>query len=164
MRLPNLMPDPVKIEHRIGIRAPAEVIWSIVSDIEGWSSWNPLYPKAAGVVRMGAQLDLEVVVPGQEPRQIQPVILDWVPNEQIHWRLKMAGGMVSTTRFIEIEALTETGCIFSNGELFGGFLGPRVARRMGRAVRQGFRAMGEAVKARAEAASGMANAELPPAL
>ncbi len=154
MRLPSLMPDPVKIEHRIGVRAPAEVIWSLVSDVPGWSAWNPLYPKAAGVVRIGAQLDLEVAIPGEAPRQIQPVILDWIPNEQIHWRLKMASGLVSTTRYIEIEALSETGCIFSNGELFGGFLGPGAARRMRKALRQGFRDMGEAVKARAEAAYG----------
>lgn len=151
-RLPNLLPDPVKIEHRIGVRAPAQIIWEIVSDIEGWNAWNPLYPKAAGVVRMGAQLDLELAIPGQERRQIHPVILDWVPNEQIHWRLKMMNGLVSNTRYLEIEALTETGCIFSNGEMFGGFLGPSVAKRMGRPIRQGFRAMGEAVKQRAEAA------------
>ncbi|HWF00325.1 MAG TPA: SRPBCC domain-containing protein [Caulobacteraceae bacterium] len=150
MRLPNFVPDAVKIEHRIGVRAPAEVIWTVISDIGRWSEWNPLYPKAAGVVRMGAQLDLELAVPGQQPRQIQPVILDWVPNEQIHWRLKMVSGLVSNTRYLEIEALTENGCIFSNGELFGGFLGPSVAKRMGRAIRQGFREMGEAVKARAE--------------
>ena len=162
MRLPSLVPDPVKVEHRIGIRAPAEVIWGIVSDIDRWSEWNPLYSKAAGVVRMGAQLDLELALDGQPRRAIQPVILDWVPNEQIHWRLKMAGGLVVTTRFIEIEALSATGCIFANGELFGGFGGPPLVRRMGRVIRQGFREMSEALKAKAEAAVGTADVPLPP--
>ena len=142
----------VKIEHRIGVRAPAESIWAVIADIDGWSAWNPLYPRAEGALRIGSQLTLGLALPGQAPRTIKPVILDWVPNDQIHWRLSMLGGLVRTTRYLEIEALSETGCIFSNGELFGGYLGPRVARRMGRSVREGFTAMGEAVKARAEAA------------
>jgi hypothetical protein len=142
----------VKLEHRIGVRAPAEVIWDAIRDIEGWRDWNPLYPRVEGQLRIGAQLEVEVALPRQKPRTIRPVIIDWVPNDQIHWRVSMLGGLVRTTRYIEIEALTETGCIFSNGELFSGTLGPTVARRMARDIRAGFAAMGEAVKARAEAA------------
>ncbi|MHB8528413.1 MAG: SRPBCC family protein [Caulobacteraceae bacterium] len=142
----------IKIEHRLGVQAPAEAIWAAVSDIAGWGAWNPLYPRAQGVLAMGERLTLDVALPGQQPRTIRPVVVDWVPNEQIHWSLTMASGLVRTTRYIEIEALTETGCIFSNGEIFGGLLGPLVARRMRGAVRAGFQAMGEAVKARAEEA------------
>ncbi len=140
----------VKIEHRIGVRAPAEAIWAVISDIAGWKDWNPLYPRAEGALRIGAQLDLDLALPGQPIRAIKPVILDWVPNDQIHWRLSMLGGLVRTIRYIEIEILTETGCIFSNGEVFSGYLGPTVAKRMRPAIRQGFVAMGEAVKAKAE--------------
>ena len=142
----------VKIEHRIGVRAPAETIWQVLADIEGWAHWNPLYPKAEGKLKIGGPLTLELALPERKPQTIRPVILDWIPNEQIHWRLKMMGGLVSTTRFLEIEKLTETGCIFANGEVFAGLLGPTAVRSMGRVVRRGFAAMGEAVKARAEAA------------
>jgi hypothetical protein len=141
----------VKLEHRLGIRAPAEAIWEVIADVERWSEWNPLYPKAAGVIRIGSPLELEVALPGQVTRAIRPVIKDWVPNEQLHWRLSMVGGLVKSTRYIEIERLVDNACIFSNGELFEGLLGPAVARRMRGAFRQGFAAMGEAVKARAEA-------------
>ena len=137
----------VKIEHRIGIQAPAEAIWSVISDIEGWSRWNPLYPKASGALSIGGQLTLELAVPGQARRTIRPVILDWVPNDQIHWRLSMLGGLVRTVRYIEIEILGESNCIFSNGEVFAGPLGPLIARRLGGAVKRGFTEMGEAVKA-----------------
>jgi hypothetical protein len=154
----------VKIEHRIGVRAPAEAIWAVISDIGGWKDWNPLYPRAEGALRIGSQLDLDLALPGQPIRAIKPVILDWVPNDQIHWRLSMLGGLVRTIRYIEIEILTETGCIFSNGEVFSGYLGPTVAKRMRPAIRQGFVAMGEAVKARAEAVfqAGELNTISPP--
>jgi hypothetical protein len=142
----------VKIEHRLGIPAPAEAIWAVIADIAGWPAWNPLYTKAEGVLRIGAPLVLEVALPSQKPRTIRPTISDWVPNEQILWKLSMLGGLVKSTRYFEIEQLAETGCIFSNGEMFDGFLGPTVARRMRPAIRAGFAAMGEAVKARSLAA------------
>ena len=140
----------VKIEHRIGVQAPADAIWLVLSDIEGWPRWNPLYPKSAGVLRIGGTLDLVVALPGQPSREIRPTIADWVPNDQIHWNLRAVGGLVKTTRYLEIEQLTETACIFTNGEVFDGYLGPRVAKRMRPALKSGFAAMGEALKARVE--------------
>ena len=127
----------VKIEHRIGIPRPAPAIWEVLSDISAWPAWNPLYTRANGVLRIGAQLDLEVAVPGQPQRTIRPVIADWVPNDQIHWNLRMFGGLVKTTRYLEIEQLTESGCIFTNGELFDGYLGPSIAKRMRSGVARG---------------------------
>lgn len=142
----------IKIEHRIGVRAPAETIWEVLADIGAWTGWNPLYPKADGRLKIGEALTLELALPDRKPQVIRPVILDWIPNEQIHWRLSMFGGLVRTVRFLEIEKLTETGCIFSNGEVFAGPLGSMAVRSQGRVIRRGFAAMGEAVKARAEAA------------
>src|ERR1700682_2500622 len=111
------MPLPIKIEHRIGVQAPAEVIWEIVSDLSHWGDWNPLYPRAEGQLRIESRLELVLALPGQKPQVIRPTIIDWVPNEQIHWGLKMMGGLIRSVRYIEIEALTATGCIFSNGEI-----------------------------------------------
>jgi len=141
---------PVRIEHRVGVQAPPEAIWAVISDIEGWAAWNPIYPRAQGVLRIGSPLTLELALGDLKPRTIRPVVLDWIPNEQIHWRLTALCGLVRTTRFLEIEKLTETGCIFANGELFDGPLGPATVRSLRGAIRAGFRAMGEAVKARAE--------------
>jgi hypothetical protein len=143
----------VKLEHRVGIQAPAETIWAIVSDIGTWPEWCALYPKAAGVIRMGAELALDVAVPGQPVRSIKPVVEDWVPNEQLIWRLSMLGGLVKTTRYFEIEELTPSACIFANGEMFEGFLGPRVAKRISRPLKTAFRDMGDAVKRLAEEAA-----------
>jgi hypothetical protein len=144
------MAMPVKIEHRLGIQAPPEAIWAVIVDIPGWSAWNPLYPRAEGVVRIGSQLTLEMKLPGVPP-VIRPTVVDWVPNEQILWRLSLAGGLATSIRYLEIEQLAETGCIFSNGELFQGFLGPTIGRRRRGTLRAAFTAMGEAVKARVEA-------------
>ncbi|MEI6439917.1 MAG: SRPBCC domain-containing protein [Alphaproteobacteria bacterium] len=142
---------PMKIESRIGIKAPAEVIWEIASDFKSWSFWNPTYTKGAGELRIGAPLEFTLELPGEAPQVINPVLIEWVPLEQIHWSLTLARGLVRTVRYIEIEALNEASCIVSNGEIFEGLLGPTAARSKRHAIRQGFIAMSEALAARAEA-------------
>lgn len=143
-------PSGVRVETRIGVQAPAEVIWQVIYDLEGWANWNPMYPKASGIIRIGNKLDVTVVVPGQEPRDLQPTVMEWVPNEQLHWKLTMLGGFITTTRYIEIENLAEASCIVTNGEIFGGAMGASLGRRNGRAILNGFRDMSEALKAEAE--------------
>jgi hypothetical protein len=140
-----------KLEHRIGIKAPAELVWEILADIPGWSAWNPLYPEARGVVGFGELLVLTEAMP-ERPRQvIRPRIMDWAPNEAIHWKSSRLLGLVDTTRYLEIEKMHEAGCIFSNGEVFDGPLGPTVGQRVKWTVRAGFAALGEAVRDLAEA-------------
>jgi hypothetical protein len=143
-------PRGFRIEDRIGIQAPAEVIWEVVYDLERWAEWNPTYPKASGVIRIGEHLDVTLALPGQAQQALRPKVLEWVPHEQLHWQLSMLGGMIKTLRYVEIQALAEASCIIDNGEIFGGLMGPSLGRRMARPVRQGFRAMNEALKARAE--------------
>lgn len=146
---------PYKIENRIGIAASHEVIWDILADVPGWESWNPLYPKASGVIRIGETLRLEQALPGQKPEIITPRVVDWVPYEQLHWVNAAGGGMVKSLRYIEIEQLGDDACIFSNGEIFAGLLGPIAAKMMRRPIRAGFAAFGEAMKERAEAAQAL---------
>ncbi|HEX7759997.1 MAG TPA: SRPBCC domain-containing protein [Caulobacteraceae bacterium] len=142
----------LKIEHRIGIAAPAHEVWKLVGDLPGWKEWNPLYTNAEGALGFGAPLKLTLALPGRKPQVITPIVESWTPDELIHWRLKLLGGLVRSVRYIEIEKLTDTGCIFSNGEIFDGLLGPTVAGSMRGAIRSGFAAMGDAVKAKVEAA------------
>ena len=139
-----------RIEHRIGVAAPADTIWELLADVERWPQWNPLYTQASGKLGIGAALKLREEVPGRPPRQLSPVVVDWEPRAQILWREN--GVMARTMRYIEIEALTETGCIFANGAFFHGLAGEVQAKSQRRAIFQGFEAMGEAVKRLAEQA------------
>jgi hypothetical protein len=144
-------PRGFPIEHRIGVQAPPDVIWDLIYDLAGWSEWNPLYPKATGDIHIGSTLDVTLALPGQQPREIHPIVREWVPNEQLHWNLSLMRGLLKSVRYLEIEQLAEASCIVSNGEIFGGMMGPSAAKRMGRTIHRGFREMNEALKARAEA-------------
>jgi hypothetical protein len=142
----------LKIEHRLGVKAPASIVWEILADVPAWPQWSTLYTRAAGVIGFGERLKLEVCLPGQAPQAIEPMIYEWEPHEVIHWRLKTMGGLIETVRFLEIDALSDHGCIFSNGEIHGGLMGPhRSVVKMRGLIRQGFTALGEAMRDRAEA-------------
>ena len=141
----------LRVEARIGIQAPAEVIWDILYDLDRWAEWNPTYPSATGQIRLGEVLSVTLALPGQPPQALKPKVLEWVPNAQLHWELRMMGGLIRTLRYIEIEPLANQACVVDNGEIFGGLMGPSLGNRMGRAVQRGFMAMNEALKARAEA-------------
>jgi hypothetical protein len=140
------------IENRIGVAAPPHVIWAILSDLEGWWSWTGLYRDVSGTLRIGAPITAELVLPGEKPERVQWTVLDWAPDIQIHLRLKFFGGLLTTTRYLEIEKLSEEGCIFGNGEMFRGPLARFMPRRLKAAVRQAFLTMSEALKEKAEAA------------
>lgn len=144
-------PTGFRIEDRIGIQAPQELIWEVVYDLAKWSEWNPTYPRAEGEIRIGNILSLDLLLPGQSTQPLSARVIDWVPNEQLHWELKLMGGLIRTLRYIEISPLAETGCVVDNGEIFGGLMGSSLGKRMRGPVRRGFLAMNEALKARAEA-------------
>ena len=137
-----------RVEHRIGVAAPPEAIWDVLADLSGWTAWNPLYPRAEGRLLIDAKLSLDQKLEGEAPSRIEAQVIDWVPNSQIHWR--ETGFLRSATRYMEIEKLTEEGCIFSNGVLVEGPLARYATRRAKARLRAGFTAMGEALKARVE--------------
>lgn len=143
-------PAGVKVERRIGVQAPADVVWEIIHDVAAWPEWNPLYPKSAGAVRIGERIDLTRALPGRGPDAFSATVLDWTPNELLHLRRASLGGLVAATLYWEIDTLAEENCVFSTGELYMGWLGPSAAGRIRRPLRKGLTAACEALKARAE--------------
>src|SRR5258708_15990683 len=77
---PPKPPPGVRIEHRIGIQAPAEVIWEVISDLKSWEQWNKLYPKASGQIRIGGTLALTPLLPRHPPHQHKPTALERVAH------------------------------------------------------------------------------------
>jgi hypothetical protein len=122
----------------------------VISDLPRWEEWNPLYTQAEGEIGFGKTLTLILAIPGETPETIRPVIVSWTPEELLHWRMSLSGGFLRSVRYLEIHRLSDDGCIFSNGEGFTGIAAWFVPRKMKRALRQGFAALGEAVKARSE--------------
>ena len=135
-----------KIEERVGVPLPQDQVWELLADLEGWKDWNPLHPHVEGRLGINAPIRLEQRLEGRPVETIEGVVADWVPYEQIHIARTFARGWARSVRYMEIEPLTATSCIFSVGEVFGGFLGDSIAKKERRALRAGFLAMAEALR------------------
>ena len=138
-----------RVEHQLGIPAPAEVVWKVLADFEAWGRWNPIYPKIDGKLAIGSELSITEALPGLDPVQITTKVVDWVPDTQILWRMSQSWGLLKRLRYFEIDKLSDEGCIFSNGEDWYGRPARYVPLGRRRAMREGFEALGEALKARA---------------
>ena len=139
------------VEFRTGVKAPAELVWEVISDFSTWKDWNPVHPRMEGEMRIGTTLTVDLVLGEGQATTIQPIVQDWVPFEQLHWRTKRLRGFVTAIRYLEIENMGPVNSTFSNGELFMGPLVRLVGRDERRRLRAAYTRMGEAVRARAEA-------------
>ena len=142
----------IRIEHRIGVAASPEKVWEVIADLDRWGEWNPMHPEASGKIAIGGALEVAEVIEGEPGRLHQVVIPDWTPEIQLIWANKRAF-LSNSTRYFEIEKLTETSCILANGEIFSGLRGEAWAKTRRGAFRTAFEAVNEAIKARAEAAA-----------
>lgn len=151
-----------KVEHRVGVPASSKTIWDVLSDLPRWKEWNSVYPQIEGLLRIQQRLTIAEAFPGQPQRIIRPMVVDWVPNEQILWALGEMAGLVKRIRFIEIEHLSDEdkNCILSNGEVYDGPLGPMIGKARRKWLRRGFEQLNADIVARVAAvAEGRAVAE-----
>jgi hypothetical protein len=139
----------MRIEHRVGVQASGDRIWEIISYLEAWHGWNPVYPEASGKISYGGVLTLKEALPNLPPRLITGKVLAWTPRELLHLQVS-EGFMTHRVQYFEIDNLTETSCIFACGAIFKGFSAKAAAARVGRAFQLGMGVMAEALKARAE--------------
>lgn len=140
----------LRIEYRLGIKATTDAVWAALEDLPSWPQWNPMYPEAKGRIGFGELLTLTEALPSGARRTLTPRISTWTPREQIVWG-ERRGFLADSIRYFELDELDPSGgCIFANGEIFTGFLGERMARRLNRELKAQFTAIGEALKARVE--------------
>ena len=142
----------IKYEHRIGVPTNSRAIWDVLSDLGRWHEWSSVYPEVHGLLRIAQRLTITEHFPGMTRRIITPMVVDWVPNEQIIWNFNELGGLVKRIRYIEIEPLNEedTSCILSNGEIWDGLLGPTIAKGRRKLLRRGFEQLNNDIVARLE--------------
>ena len=72
----------------VDIRAPADTIWRLLTDAEGFPRWNATVARIEGRIREGERLRIQV--PGTT-RTFSPRVSDVVPNRGMVWSGGLAG-------------------------------------------------------------------------
>ncbi len=135
----------------IEINAPAEQVWQILTDFDGFPDWNPFIRQAAGTIEPGQPLEIELSGPGGRTTKIKPNVVTAEPNREFSW-LGHTGmrGLFDGKHIFIIEALDENRVRFIQREEFNGILVSLVLSMIGRSTEQSFADMNQALKEKAE--------------
>jgi hypothetical protein len=110
----------------ITIRKTAAVVWSLLTDADGFPRWNSTISRIEGEIREGERLRLHV--PGTS-RTFTPKVSGVVPNERMTW----AGGFTPVFKGVRTFVLTprtDGSTDFAMSERFSGLMLPLVKRSL----------------------------------
>jgi len=140
-----------RLHSETAIYAGPERVWEILTDFRAYPEWNPFIPRITGSLETGSRLDVQLQPPGGRGVRMRPTVQAVEPSRELRWlgHLGIPGLFDGEHRF-RIEAVGADRVRFVQEERFTGLLAPLVLRFVERSTQQGFEAMNQALKARAE--------------
>jgi hypothetical protein len=132
----------------IQIGAPPEAVWAVLTDLDRYQDWNPLFREASGQVAVGNRIKLRSVHPANgRMMTVQPKITVADPGAELRWVASLPGIMSGEHRFKLTPA--EGGTRLEQSETFRGLLTIFTGKTFTRAGAS-FQGLNEALKQRAE--------------
>ena len=103
------------------INAPAEVVWAVLTDSEGFNTWNSTVIDLKGTLALGETVEVTSI--DSPDRAFKLEVSEFTPNSRMVWEDGMPMGMFLGVRTYELQARGDASTIFVMTEVFsGGFL------------------------------------------
>jgi len=136
-----------KVAARAEIAAPADRVWRVLADFEGYGQWNPFTPKVETDLAIGAPVTLHVDMPGKSSM----VRTEWInlvePEQTICWGMHMGHrGLLCANRWQVLHALDSGHTEYVTEDRMSGLLTPLVMALYGPAMQQGFQLVADGLK------------------
>ena len=142
-----------ELRTEIEIGAPPDRVWQALIDFDKYPEWNPFLTRAEGKAAVGVQVKI-VFKFGARDTTLKCRIVTLEPNRELLWTWHILfPALYGGEHRFAIEPLAENRARFVQREVFNGLLLPLFAKGIDSSTRQGFEAMDQALKARAEGAS-----------
>lgn len=133
----------------IQIGAPPMTVWAVLTDLDSYADWNPLFREASGQVAVGSRITLRSVHPANgRMMTVKPKITAVDPGAELRWASSLPPFISGEHSFTLTEA--DGGTRLVQAETFSGLLVPLSAKTFARAETS-FQGLNEAIKKRAEA-------------
>jgi hypothetical protein len=140
-----------ELSTEIEIKATAEKVWAILTDLSRFREWNPFITRGSGDIREGSKLTVRIEPPGGKPMIFKPTVTRVVPNRDFRWLGRvLLPGLFDGEHIFELSASTDGRTRFVQREQFSGLLVPLLWNSLTTRTRRGFEAMNAALKKRAE--------------
>ena len=119
-------------------------------ETERYPEWNSFIQLLEGEIREGARLRVRIAPPGSKGITLRPTVVAADAPRRFAWLGHLGvRGVFDGEHSHELEALADTRTRYTQREVFRGVLVPLTGSVIDRTT-DGFRAMNEALKARAE--------------
>lgn len=132
------------VETEIIVEATPKEIWSVLTDFEQYSQWNPIIFSASGIAEQGERLQLLMLSAGKKMKFAPKVIV--AEREKVLEWLGHVGfrGIFDGRHTFELVAVTAQTTKILQRESFTGILTP-LARRMSASICADFKRSNQAI-------------------
>lgn len=133
----------------IDIGARAEIVWNVISNLKGWSAWNPVI-KADGELEQGRTINVTLAVPGGEGMVLEPRITFVEKGREFRWTVRKYLGLFHAEHGFRVVPEDTGRCRFEHFETFSGPLGTATFAKQEKILNTGFQVMNRMLKREAE--------------
>ena len=68
------------------VEASKPEVWAVLTNFDDYDQWNPVITSAAGEPVVGAELDLELTLPGHDPEELDAEVLLVRGDRKLRWQ------------------------------------------------------------------------------
>jgi hypothetical protein len=130
------------------IAASQEEVWAVLSDLDGWGSWNPTLLEPRGDLVVGSVVRMKLRL-GRLSMPMKQKIVEVTPPSVLRWESRFGPTwMFLVTRTFRIEPSGEGKVRFEQSEVGTGFLARLIFVFTGPPTVRGYTAQAEALAAR----------------
>ena len=137
------------LHSEIGIGAPADVVWEVLTDLDGWQRWNP-FMKASGTLAPDARLAVALSAPGGKAIRVEPTVVSFDEGREFRWRVRQMLGLIRAEHGFRVVPEDVGRCRFEQFEVFQGLLARAILMRNQAAIETGFQVMNRMLKRESE--------------
>jgi hypothetical protein len=133
----------------IQIDASPMTVWAVLTDLNSYPDWNPLFREASGQIAVGSRITLRAVHPANgRLMTVKPKITVADPGAELRWTSSLPGIISGEHSFTLTQA--DGGTRLVQAETFRGLLVPFSGQTFARSDAS-FNGLNEAIKQRSEA-------------
>ncbi|MDB5972527.1 MAG: hypothetical protein JWQ90_4977 [Hydrocarboniphaga sp.] len=138
------------IDKTIEIKAPASIVWEVITDLAAYPQWNPFCVACSSTLKPGDPIDLTVKLFAR-PQKQREWIKQHVPGKRLGYSMKPVPlGALSSHRSHEVKSIGNDRTRYASRFELRGWMVPLVRGLMGAKLEAGFAGMTDGIRLRAE--------------
>ena len=137
------------IEKEVEIKAPAAVVWEVITDLARYPEWNPFCLQCESTLKPGDPITMTVKLMAKPQTQVE-VMLEYLEGKRFAYCMKPVSGMLSSYRAHDVEPLGAERTRYRSTFHLKQWFRVVVLTLFQKKLEAGFAGMTDAVKQRAE--------------